>query len=214
MSPRAGIRLQQRLAEKVKLEPLSTPWRCVAGADLAFSPDGQRCLAGVVVYDVEAQQVVEAALAWRPVRFPYVPGLLSFREAPAVLAAVRKLRRPPDVFMFDAHGQSHPRRMGLASHAGLLMDLPSVGCAKSRLCGEHGEPPAAPGRFADLRHDGRVVGAVLRTRRGVRPVYVSAGHRVILDDAVGIVMACVTRYRLPEPTRQAHLLVTRHSRGG
>lgn len=186
--------------------------RLVAGADMAFSPDGTRCLAGVVVYDLETQDVVDQTLAWRDVRFPYVPGLLSFREAPAVLAAVRKLKTEPDLFMFDAQGLAHPRRMGLAAHAGLLIDRPAIGCAKSRLCGEHADPPATPGRYAPLSHHAEVIGAVLRTRRDVKPVFVSIGHRVTLDDAVRLVMQCVTRYRLPEPTRLAHLLVTRHRR--
>lgn len=210
MLPRAAIRLQERLAGRVRIEELSGPVRRVAGVDLAFSPDGERCLAGVVVWDIERGAVVEERLAWRPVRFPYVPGLLSFREIPAALAAVRKLACEPDLFMFDAQGLAHPRRFGLASHAGLLLDRPAIGCAKSRLCGSHEEAPNEPGRFAPLTDRGDVVGAVLRTRPGVLPVYVSAGHRATLADAVTWVMRCVTRYRLPEPTRLAHQLVTRH----
>ena len=212
MTPRQAIRLQERLAAKVRLSPLERPPRLVAGADVAFSSDGNRCLAGVVVYDLREQEVVEEQLAWRPVRFPYVPGLLSFREAPAVLAAARKLRTTPDVFMFDAQGLAHPRRMGLASHVGLLMDHPTVGCAKSRLCGEHETPAAKAGSTAPLIDHNETVGVVLRTRDGVNPVYVSVGHRVTLSDAVSVVMSCVTRYRLPEPTRLAHILVTRHRR--
>ena len=200
MTPRQAIRLQQRLADRVRTEPLQGVVRLVAGADLAFSPDGKRCLAGVVVYDIAKREVVEQVLAWRPVRFPYVPGLLSFREAPAVLAAIRKLRATPDLFMFDAQGLAHPRRMGLASHIGLLIDRPAVGCAKSRLCGEYDEPGVAAGRFSLLRDRGEAIGAVLRTIEGVKPVYVSVGHRVTLEDAITAVMACVTRYRLPEPT--------------
>ena len=212
LSPRAAVRLQQRLACRVRIEPVRQPIRLVAGVDLAFSPDHQRCVAGVVVYDLETRSVVQETLAWRPVRFPYVPGLLSFREIPAALAAVRKLQTVPDVFIFDGQGLAHPRRLGLASHAGLLIDRPTVGCAKSRLCGEHRDPPATPGRFAPLIHRGETVGAVLRTRRGIKPVFVSAGHRVTLDDAVRVVMACVQRYRLPEPARLAHIMVTRHRR--
>ncbi len=210
MSPRAAIRLQQRLASRVRIEPLTGPIRLVAGADMAFSPGGDRCLAGMVVYDLQTGETVEEVLAWRAVRFPYVPGLLSFRETPAVLAAARKLKTEPDVFMFDGQGLAHPRRMGFASHAGLLLDRPAIGCAKSRLCGEHRDPPSRAGRYAELVESGEVVGAVLRTRPGVKPVYVSVGHRVTLEDAIRVVMACVTRYRLPEPTRRAHILVTRH----
>jgi deoxyribonuclease V len=164
------------------------------------------------VYDLETHQVLEEALAWREVRFPYVPGLLSFREAPAVLAAIRRLKIIPELFMFDAQGVAHPRRLGLASHAGLLIDRPAVGCAKSRLCGQHRDPPATPGRFTPLIHQGETVGAVLRTRPGIKPVFVSVGHRVTLEDAVRLVMDGITRYRLPQPTRLAHILVTRHRR--
>jgi deoxyribonuclease V len=210
LKPRQAIRLQQRLRSQVRMVPLTEPVRLVAGADMAFSPDGQHCVAGIVVYDTQTGEIVEQALAWRDVRFPYVPGLLSFRETPAVLAAVRKLRTTPDVFIFDAQGYSHPRRFGLACHAGLLIGKPSIGCAKSRLCGEHNEPPARAGAFAPLRDKGETIGAVLRTCKGIKPVYVSVGHLVTLEMAVRVVMQCVTRYRLCEPTRLAHQLVTRH----
>ncbi|HXK85359.1 MAG TPA: deoxyribonuclease V [Phycisphaerae bacterium] len=210
VSPRSALRIQQRLAPQVRIEPLTSPVRLVAGADLAFSPDNQRCLAGLVVYDLETRTVVEETLAWKPVRFPYVPGLLSFREIPAILAAVRKLRSTPDVFMFDGQGYAHPRRIGLASHAGLLLDRPTIGAAKSRLIGEHDEPPLEAGSYTPLVHRGEIIGAVLRTRTGVRPIYVSVGHRVTLENAIAIVLKCVTAYRLPEPTRLAHQLVTRN----
>jgi deoxyribonuclease V len=212
LTPRQAIRLQERLRDRVRIEPLRDRVRFVAGADMAFSPDATRCVAGVVVYDRDEAAVVEQVLAWRDVRFPYVPGLLSFREVPTVLAAVRKLHSTPDLFIFDAHGQAHPRRMGLATHAGLLIDRPTIGCAKSRLCGEHDEPGDRRGSSAPLRHKDEIIGAVLRTRAGVKPVYVSVGHRVDLDDARRIVLQCVDRYRLPEPTRLAHQLVTRHRR--
>jgi deoxyribonuclease V len=210
MSPRAAIRLQQRLAGRIRIQPLPGRIRLVAGVDVAFSPDGERCLAGVVVYELMRGVVIEERLAWRAARFPYVPGLLSFREAPAALAAIRKLRCAPDVFMFDAQGIAHPRRLGLAAHTGLLMDRPAVGCAKSLLCGQYAEPPARAGKYTPLIHRGETVGGVLRTREGVKPVFVSVGHRVTLADAVDVVMRCVTRYRLPEPARLAHQLVTRH----
>lgn len=208
--PSAAIRLQTRLAPLVRAEPLTWPVRLVAGADLAFSPDGIRCLAGLVLFDLEARAVVEESLAWRPVRFPYVPGLLSFREIPAVLAAARKLNTVPDLFMFDGQGYAHPRRIGLASHAGLILDMPTIGAAKSRLIGRHEDPPQAPGSRAPLMDRGEEVGAVLRTRAGVRPIFVSVGHRITLNEAVAVTLACVTRYRLPEPTRLAHQLVTRN----
>lgn len=209
LTPRQAIRLQQRLRGRVRVELLRGAVRLVAGADMAFGPDGRRCVAGVVVYDLATQAVVDQAIAWREVRFPYVPGLLSFREAPTVLAAVRKLKTTPDVFILDGQGCAHPRRFGLACHVGLLMDIPTIGCAKSRLCGVYDDPPARPGAFAPLMHEGQMVGAVLRTRPGVKPVYVSIGHRVTLEDAVRVVMQCTTHYRVCEPTRLAHHLVTK-----
>lgn len=210
MNAKAAIRLQQHLAGRVRIEPISKRVRYVAGVDLAFSPDGERCLAGVVVYDLKTQTVVEEKLAWRPVRFPYIPGLLSFRETPAALAAIRKLIQEPDVFIFDGQGLAHPRRLGLACHAGLLMDRPTIGCAKSLLCGTYDEPPVQANKFTPLMHKGDKVGVVLRTRDNIKPVFVSIGYRVTLNDAVKIVSSCVTRYRLPEPTRLAHILVTHH----
>ena len=210
MSPKAAIRLQERLAGRVRVEPLRRKVRLVAGVDVAFGPDGRRCLAGVVVYDLGAGRVIEQQLAWRPVRFPYLPGLLSFREAPAALAALRKLKCEPDVFMFDAQGLAHPRRLGLAAHVGLLIERPALGCAKSLLCGQYQEPPRRAGRHSPLVHRGETIGAVLRTRTDIKPVFVSVGHRLTLANAVRIVMQCVTRYRLPEPARLAHQLVTAH----
>lgn len=204
------MRLQERLAPKVRVEPLAGPVRLVAGADMTFNADETRCLAGIVVYDLSTQTVVEEALAWRQVRFPYVPGLLSFREVPTVLAAVRKLKKMPDVFMFDGQGLAHPRRIGLACHAGLLIGRPAIGAAKTRLIGTHDEPPPEAGTWAPLEHRGDLIGAVLRTRSRVNPIYVSVGHRITLDNAIAVTMACVTKYRLPEPTRLAHQLVTRH----
>ncbi|GMU20631.1 MAG: endonuclease V [Phycisphaerae bacterium] len=209
LTPKAAIQLQKRLAPRVRIEPLTGYPRLIAGADLAFSPDGLRCLAGVVVYDLETRAPVEEVVAWCPVRFPYVPGLLSFREIPAVLAAARKLKTEPDLFMFDGQGFAHPRRVGLASHAGLMLGKPSVGCAKSRLCGQHADPALEAGAFSPLLDEDEVIGAVLRTRTGVKPIYVSVGHRIMLEQAIEVAMCCVTRYRVPEPTRLAHILVTR-----
>jgi len=209
MTPASAIRLQRKLAGRVSQTPLGEPVRYVAGADVAFSSDGARCVAGMVLWDRMRRNVVEERVAVRPARFPYVPGLLSFREAPSVLAALRKLRATPDVLMLDGQGLAHPRRMGLACHVGILADLPAVGCAKSRLCGELIEPASTRGSRTDLTDGDELIGAVVRTRTNVRWVIVSVGHRVTLDDAVALVLACCTRYRLPEPTRLAHRLVTR-----
>jgi deoxyribonuclease V len=165
-------------------------------------------VAAVVLWDLEERSVIEEHVARRPVTFPYVPGLLSFREAPAVLAALRKLRAMPDAVMLDGQGRAHPRRFGLACHVGLICDLPAIGCAKSRLTGRHEEPGRERGARASLEDDeGRILGTVLRTQDGVRPVFVSVGHKMDLLSAEQTVLVCATRYRLPEPTRLADRLV-------
>ncbi len=181
--------------------------RLVAGVDAAFSADAERCIAAAVLWDVRSGEVVEARTAERPVTFPYVPGLLSFREAPAVLAALRRLKGEPDAIICDAHGVAHPRRFGLACHVGVICGVPTVGCAKSRLVGEHREPGAVRGSRCEVRDRGAVVGSVLRTRHGVRPVYVSVGHLIDLRTAERLVLRCATMFRLPEPTRLADKLV-------
>lgn len=213
LTPRQAVALQRRLATMVRPTFPGDGWRLVAGLDAAFSADEQRCVAGVVLWDQRQRAVVERYVATCRLRFPYVPGLLSFREAPAVLAALRKLRVRPDVVMCDGHGLAHPRRFGLACHIGVIAKLPTIGCAKSRLVGEHRDPGLRRGSRARLRVDGEVVGYVLRTQDGVRPVYVSIGHQIDLRTATAIVLQCTTHYRLPEPTRLADQLVTAAKRG-
>lgn len=208
VKPRRAREIQQRLAAGVRQEGVLLNARWIAGTDLAFTPDGRQCIAGVVLWDVEGQRVAERHVRRRPVSFPYVPGLLSFRECPALLAVLRGLRRAPDAVITDGHGFAHPRRFGLASHVGVLLDLPVVGCAKSLLVGEYVEPGAGRGDFSALRENGEVIGAVLRTREKVRPVFVSVGHKLCLDAAVRLVLACGDGYRLPAPTRLADALVS------
>ncbi len=212
LSPQRAIRLQEKLAHRVRQTPLRGPVRLVAGGDAAFVDGGRRIVAAWVVWDVVTQSVVEEVSAVRVVRFPYVPGLLSFREAPALLAAARKLKRMPDVFMFDGQGMAHPRRFGLACHVGLFLGSPSLGCAKSRLCGEHRMPAERAGSSVSLIHEGEEIGRVLRTQTGRKPVYVSVGHLMTLADAVRVTLQCCTKYRIPEPTRLADQLVGRLKR--
>lgn len=209
VSPSRAIAIQKELADRVVARGRIGRVRLVAGADLAFTTDKTYCVAAVVVWDIRDQRVVEQVVARRPVRFPYVPGLLSFREAPAVLSAIRKLRTEPDAFMFDGQGLAHPRRFGLACHVGMIIDRPSVGCAKSILVGSCEEPAPRRGSTAPLVHKGDLVGQAVRTRDGVRPIYVSIGHRLSLSAAVEVTLLCGTRFRLPEPTRLADMLVAR-----
>jgi len=176
--------------------------RRVAGADMSVK--GGRARAAVAVLSFPELEPVEEAIFEGPVPFPYVPGLLSFRECPPLLEAFHRLRTRPDLLIADGQGIAHPRGLGLAAHLGVLLELPAVGCAKSRLCGEYDPPGPEAGSRSELRFRGEVVGAVLRTRSRVKPVFVSIGHRIDLEHAVAFTLACCRGFRLPEPTRAAH----------
>lgn len=182
--------------------------RTVAGVDAGFEDEGATARAAVVVLSYPDLAPVDYALARGPARFPYIPGFLSFREAPVILDALTMLREAPDLVICDGQGIAHPRRLGIASHLGVLSGLPTIGCAKSLLVGRHPELPDERGARVPLTHRREQVGWVVRTRPGVKPVYVSPGHCVALDTAADLVMACVTRYRLPETTRYAHNLAS------
>ena len=205
ISPKDAIALQRKLAAAVRIEKLTAPVRIVAGTDCTLSRDGRDILAAAVLCDARSMEVLERTFVRRPCTFPYVPGLLSFREAPATIEAVQKLSRRPDLLMCDGQGLAHPRRLGLACHVGLWLDIPTIGAAKSLLCGEHREPGAARGCRAALRHNGEIVGSVLRTRDGVKCLYVSVGNRITLAEAERWTLRVARFCRLPEPTRQAHL---------
>jgi deoxyribonuclease V len=191
------------------LEPLP---RFVAGVDCAFSEDKQTIFAAAVIYDRETQRIIEVAHATRPAEFPYVPGFLSFREGPAVMQAVRALRHEFGAILFDGQGFAHPRRCGIASHLAIQLDKPGAGVAKSRLLGTFGKLAANAGATTPLKDDDEQIGVVLRTQRGIRPVFVSVGHRMDLASAIKLVLACCTRYRIPEPTRQADIEVAKLKR--
>ena len=201
--------LQRQLACRVRQCRLVGPVNRIAGVDVAFPKGGRQCVAGAVLMSYPELEIEETAWAVREVEMPYVPGLLSFREAPVMGDAVRKLAGKVDLLFADGQGLAHPRRVGLACHLGLELDLPAIGCAKSRLIGEHNEPAGKKGSRCRLVDGKEVIGTVLRTRDEVKPLYISVGHRVTLEEAVKVVLACCNRYRLPEPTRQAHLLVSR-----
>ncbi|MEK7731556.1 MAG: deoxyribonuclease V [Planctomycetota bacterium] len=209
VTPAQAVAIQRKLAARVVCRGRMTPYRLVSGADLAFSIDDADCIAGVVVWDVLRREIVEQRVVRRAVQFPYVPGLLTFREAPALLAALQQLHCEPDVFMFDGQGYAHPRRFGLACHMGVLLNRPSLGCAKTILVGKCEMPQRSRGSTSPLMHNGECVGMAVRTRDDVKPVYVSVGHRLSLDAAVQITLACCDGYRLPEPTRLADKLVAR-----
>ena len=213
LSPSEARRLQQELASRVVAgPPLDLAGvRHVAGADV--STQGDMAYATVMVLDFPGLTPVEVRGIEAPLSFPYVPGLLSFRELPSVVGALEKVETEVGALILDAQGLAHPRRMGLASHLGIFLDVPTVGCAKSLLVGSFEEPGEQKGSTTDLVHRGEVVGKVLRTRDGVSPVYVSVGNGIDLASSVELVLACCTRYRLPETTRQAHNAANRLRRG-
>ncbi|MFC1737837.1 deoxyribonuclease V [Planctomycetota bacterium] len=219
LSYREAVDLQKRLAGKVQFISFRKKPTLVAGMDCAFSKDGQKIIAAVVVLKVPEFEVVETKHAVRKVSFPYIPGLLSFREAPVCISTVGKLTKRPDVFIIDGQGIAHPRRLGLAAHLGLFFDKPTIGCAKSRLTGKYKEPPAEKGSYTFLKDRKRTnskeqkgeetIGAVVRTRTNVKPVFVSVGNNCLLKDVIRITLDCTNKYRLPEPTRIAHQVVTK-----
>ena len=197
--------IQLSLAKKVVIENQDISLCLVAGIDIS-SPNAQGIARGaVVVLRYPELNIVEIEVAEDEIRFPYIPGLLSFREIPLILAACEKLHNTPDLMLVDGQGIAHPRRFGLASHLGLFLDLPTVGCAKSILCGRHQPVGEEAGSHAELLDNGEIIGAALRTRSRVRPIYVSVGHKINLTSALQWVMNCCRGYRLPEPTRLAHL---------
>ncbi len=208
VTPQEAMRIQLELRARLVLEPPPgfAP-RLAGGADMSFERFATRGFAGVVVLDLESMETVAEAGAEADLAFPYVPGFLSFRELPPIAAAWERLERRPDVLVFDGQGTAHPRRFGVACHGGLLFDVPSIGCAKSLLVGTHGPLGEERGATAPLVHRGETVGMAVRTRAGVKPLYVSPGHRMDLETAVEIVLRLSPRFREPETTRRSHRLV-------
>jgi deoxyribonuclease V len=200
-----AVELQRRLADRVDTSTPLSGFDLVAGCDIAYATDSNRVFAAVVVLAAADLSVVEERTVTAEATFPYVPGLLSFREVPPLLAAFRDVRHTPDVVMLDGQGVAHPRRFGLACHLGLWLGLPCLGCAKSRLIGDHDDPGPNAGDTSPLTIGGEPVGAVMRSAAGAKPVYVSAGHRIDLASSVAVVRATLSGYRHPAPTRAAHL---------
>jgi len=200
-----ALDIQAQLAARVsKTSEVDTP-RFIAGVDISAGRTQGIATGAVVVVRYPEMKPVEVKIVKQKLALPYIPGLLSFREAPLVLAACEKLAVTPDLILVDGQGTAHPRRMGLASHLGLFLNMPTIGCAKSRLCGSHEEPGTEPGNYAELVDNDEVIGAALRTKLNVKPVYVSIGHKVDLETAIYWVLECCRGYRIPEPARLAHL---------
>jgi len=208
---REAVAIQQTLRELLILYDENPPvaLHSIAGADISYSKGDDRFFGAVVVLSYPSMEILEIASTVDQAPFPYVPGLLSFREGPVLLKAFDNLKQRPDIVLFDGQGIAHPRGIGLASHMGLFLDLPTIGCAKTKLIGTYEEVGQERGDRTDLHHKNSVIGAVVRTKNRVRPVFVSPGHRISLQRAVEIVLNCCRGYRLPEPVRQAHLAVNR-----
>jgi len=202
---KSAMALQSELKSRIEEKVLDLRRvRLIAGADASYSKGEERMFAAVAVFSFPDLELLEERTCSLRINFPYVPGLLAFREAPALISAFEKVRRKPDVVLFDGHGISHPRGFGIASHMGVLLGVPSIGVAKSVLVGEWRMPAEAKGSVTPIKYDGKIVGIALRTRSGKKPIFVSVGNLINLESAVKIVLACCTRYRLPEPIRATH----------
>ena len=212
LTPKQAIELQKQLTSHVSLEDEFDKINFVAGIDVGFENKGAITRAAIVILHYPSLELAEYVIARRNTTFPYVPGLLSFREIPAILDAMVQLKQEPDMVFCDGQGYAHPRRLGIACHLGILLDIPSIGVGKSRLIGTHKPPVDQRGAWQPLNDSGEVIGAVLTTRQGVKPVYVSPGHRICLESAVRYVMECTTRFKLPETTRRAHYYASVYGR--
>ncbi|ALM53226.1 deoxyribonuclease V [Halomonas huangheensis] len=209
LTPRQAVALQRELAARVERSDRIADVRHIAGVDIGFEQHGEVTRAAVVVLEWPSLAVVEELVVQTPTRMPYIPGLLSFREIPAALQAFAQLQSDVDLIMVDGHGVAHPRRLGVAAHLGLWLDRPSLGVAKKRLTGQHGEVENQRGAYTPLRDGDEVLGVVMRSRQSVKPVFVSPGHRLSVDTATQWALACLGRYKLPEPTRLADRLASR-----
>lgn len=208
VTPQEAIDIQRNLRTKIITQDDYSSVKFVAGVDIGFEANNTVTRAAVAVLSYAELQLIDYTVIRRPTTFPYVPGLLSFREVPAALEALEKLRIQPDILLVDGHGIAHPRRIGVASHLGLMTNMPSIGVAKKRLVGTHQEVPNVRGSFVSLFDKGEEIGVVLRSKVNVKPIFISNGHRISLSSAIEIAMHCVTRYRLPETTRWAHKLAS------
>ncbi len=213
VTPAEAVALQKQLRSQTRIQPLTQPAQTIAGCDISFNKFEETVYAGIVVLRLDTLETVAEAGVVSSTTFPYVPGLLTFREGPALLEAWQKLTVEPDVVMFDGHGTAHPRRMGIAAHMGLWLNRPTFGCGKSVLVGAFEEPGIERGNWSPMRHRGEVIGAALRTKNKVNPVFISPGHLIDLQTAIDLTLRTDGGYRIPEPTRRAHNLVNALRRG-
>ena len=202
-----AIKIQERLKNKVQLKKIDKKIQYVAGLDVSYAKGSDIMWAGVVVLDFLSLKKVEKKWAQKQVSFPYIPGLLSFREIPVLLDALRKLEIEPDLVFCDGQGIAHPRGLGLASHMGIIVNKPTIGCAKSPLVGRYNQVGKCKGSYEYLIYKNRKIGAAVRTKSNVKPVFISPGYGIMLQDCIQFVLEACSTYRIPEPTRQAHLLV-------
>ncbi len=209
VTTRDAILIQEALKKRIILKKTASGVRTIGGGDVAYSRDGNLAIGTIVILSFPDMELLDAVTAYGKVPFPYIPGLLGFREGPILIGAFQKLKSKPDVMVFDGQGIAHPRGMGLASHMALWLDVPSIGCAKTPLLDEFTPPGPLKGNFQWIRREGRKVGAVLRTREKVKPLFVSPGHRIDLPTSVQLILESCRRFRLPEPLRKAHQLAQR-----
>jgi len=209
ISVKQAREIQNSLARSIRIRKIPQHLKTIAGCDVAYNKELQRLIAGMVVLSYPDLTLIDEITVDEPITFPYVPGYLSFREAPAILNLIKSYQKPVDLFIFDGHGIAHPRGFGIASHIGVLINKPSIGCAKKKLIGTYEIPNERKGSKTDLIYEGRVIGCALRSKEKVKPIFVSIGHAVNLDDSVNFVLNCCSKYRLPEPTRLADIAVAK-----
>ena len=205
VNPKEAIKIQKDLKSNISLKKSFSKIEKIAGADVSYYQNNM--IAGVIIFEFPNLKIIESQSFISPVNFPYIPGLLTFREGPSLLEAFKKVKNEPDVILFDGQGIAHPRRMGIATHLGLFLDKPTIGCAKSRLSGKYTSVGEKKGDYALLKEGEEILGAVLRTRREVKPIFISPGHKINLPNSIEIVLKCIIKYRLPLPVREAHIFV-------
>ena len=205
VSPQEAIKIQKNLKSNIRLKKSFSKIDKIAGADISYYQN--KMIAGVIIFKFPNLKIIERQSFVASINFPYIPGLLTFREGPSILSAFKKIKNEPDIILFDGQGIAHPRRMGIATHLGLFLNRPTIGCAKSRLSGKYTSVGEQKGDYTPLKEGEEVLGVVLRTRKGVKPIFLSPGHKIDLPNSIEIVLKCIVKYRLPLPVREAHIFV-------